>query len=157
MFCLPKLVLSCSEKGGYQYSENSKSPAGQLFICVCVCVYKTIISLCVFVSFPACLDSTPLMDGVFRCEKVNRSPTGVSLSSLSLQIAVSACPCVCVCAPVCACVYECTVGVHVGMCAQHSTALCGLTHTAVLLHLHLRIIFYFGFSASMLKKTEQPA
>lgn len=34
------------------------------------------------------LTAAALMDGVFRCEKVNRRPTGVSLRSLSLQIGV---------------------------------------------------------------------
>lgn len=55
------------------------------FECVCVGV------------FAACFDSPVLMDGAFRCEKVNRSPTVVSLCSLSLQIGVPVCPWVCVC------------------------------------------------------------
>lgn len=111
-----ELVLSCSQKAAHQSSPTSKLPTRQRFMSVYVCVYIQLLCMCV--SFPAGFDSLAVMDGVFRCEKVNRSPTGVSLSSLSLQIGVcvfvslhlwtsvcvwiyskcaSWCACVCVC------------------------------------------------------------
>lgn len=64
----------------------------------CVCLYRerereSALWISVRVTQHA-LIAPLLTDSAFRCEKVNRSHAGVSLSSLSQQIAASACPCV---------------------------------------------------------------
>lgn len=90
------------------------------------------------VSCSARFDSPALMDGAFRCEKVNTSPTGVLLCSLSLQIAASLCPCVCLC-----------LFVYDGRCAEQlcSDLLACCVHCAF-------IVCCVYFFASLLEKED---
>lgn len=127
------------QREGSLLTELKAANRTAFYLCVRAC--QTIRSLCMCVTFPARLVSPVLMDGVFRCEKVNRSPKEFHTAVCHYKLVCLVCPCVCM--------NILKVGLLVCVCAQRSAALLSFTGCCVTVCTDMCVCF--------LLKTEQPA